>query len=76
MAPSSPPPTNRIHSLEFDANRTVRSQNSEHSLVDDDVDFMGEVAEGIIQRDRRRMRLEVTRVVSFICAVLSWYEMP
>lgn len=72
MAPSSPPPNNRIRTLDFVANRTVRSHDSQRSLLDDDVDFMGEVAEGIIQRDRQRMRNEVVRIISFICAVLSW----
>ena len=72
MSPPSPPSNARIHSLEFDANRTVRSQGSHRSLLDDDVDLMSEVAEGIIERDRLRMRREVTRVISFICAILSW----
>ena len=72
MAPTSRPPDDTIRSLDFDANRTVRSQDSHRSLLDDDVDFMGEVAEGIIQRDRQRMRNEFIRVLSFICAVLSW----
>jgi hypothetical protein len=36
---------------------------------------MGQVAEEIIERDRIRMRREVTRVLSFASAVLSWYEM-
>ena len=72
MAPSSPPPNDRIRTLDFDANRTVRSRDSQRSLLDDDVDFMGEVAEGIIERDRQRMRNAVVRVISFVCAVLSW----
>ena len=72
MAPPSTPPNAQIHSLDFDANRTVRSQDSHRSLLDDDVDLMNEVAEGIIERDRRRMRREATRVVSFVCAILSW----
>jgi hypothetical protein len=50
----------------------VRSQNSQRSLLDDDVDFMAEVASGIIDRDRRKMRRECMRVTSFVCAVLSW----
>jgi hypothetical protein len=69
---SPPPEGGRIHSLDFDANRTVRSQNSQRSLLDDDVDFMAEVASGIIDRDRRKMRRECMRVTSFVCAVLSW----
>jgi len=75
MAPTSPSPGPRITTLDFDANRTVRSNRSvegHRSLLDDDVSLMSEVAEGIIERDRRRMRKEVTRVTSFVCAVLSW----
>lgn len=75
MAPSSMPEENRIDGLEFDPSRSVRSnasRDSHHSLLDDDADFMGEVAEGILQRDRRRMQLEVTRIASFVCAVLCW----
>jgi hypothetical protein len=72
MAPSSPPQNNTIRSLDFDAHRTLRSRDSERSLIDDDVDFMGDVAEAIIQRDRQKMRNEVLRVISFTSAVLSW----
>lgn len=61
-----------IRTLDFDANRTIRSRDSQRSLLADDVDFMGEVADAIIQRDRQKMRNEVLRVTSFICAVLSW----
>ena len=65
-----------IETREFDANRSLRShisQNHDRSLLDDDVDFMGEVARGIIDRDRRRMKREFTRTISFVVAVLSWY---
>jgi hypothetical protein len=74
MTPSTPGngQTDRIHALDFDANRTVRSRDSQRSFLDDDVDFMGELADSIIQRDRLRMRNEVVRTISFICAVLSW----
>jgi hypothetical protein len=65
-----------IGRLDFDANRgTVRSNASRdpgRSLLDEDVDFMEEVAEGILERDRQRMRREVIRTLSFVCAVLSW----
>ncbi|KPI38257.1 putative transporter mch1 [Cyphellophora attinorum] len=71
MSPSSPPAAGNIRSLDFDANHSVRSRESQRSLLDDDVDFMDEVATGIIERDRKRMRTEVLRIVSFTCAVLS-----
>lgn len=65
-----------IGRLDFDANRgTVQSNASRHagrSLLDEDVDFMGEVADGILERDRQKMRREVIRTLSLVCAVLSW----
>jgi hypothetical protein len=74
--------TPQIDRLDFDANRnrsrkngTVRSQASRdtgRSLLDEHVDFMDEVAEGMLERDRQRMRREVMRSLSFVCAVLSW----
>ncbi len=73
MAPISPPASNTIRTLDFDANRTAHSHASGHrSLLDDDVDFMNEVAEGIVVRDRKRMRAQVIRISSFIAAVLCW----
>jgi hypothetical protein len=73
MAPSSPFAERRIDALAFDANRlSHHSDNSHRSLLDDDVSFMNELAEEILERDRARMRIEVIRIVSFICAVLSW----
>ncbi|KIV87399.1 hypothetical protein PV11_02948 [Exophiala sideris] len=69
MAPTSNP---RITTLDFDANRRPRphSRGSHPSIGDDDFDFMGQVAEEIIERDRLRMRREVMRVLSFVSAVL------
>jgi len=74
--------TREIDRLDFDANRTpnrkngtVRSHASREtgrSLLDEHVDFMDEVAEGMLDRDRQRMRREVMRSLSFVCAVLSW----
>ncbi|RMZ91885.1 hypothetical protein DV736_g849, partial [Chaetothyriales sp. CBS 134916] len=65
------PPDSRIDSLDFDANGTVRSTGSHRSLLDNDVDLMDELAQNIIERDRRRMQREVLRSLSFICAVLN-----
>lgn len=75
MAPASQPAESTIDALEFDPDRPRRSNSSREShrrLLDDDVDFMGEVAEDILQRDRRRMRVEFIRIASFVCAVLCW----
>ncbi len=71
MAPLPPPneAQGHIEAREYDANR---SRNHDRSLLDDDVSFMGEVARGIIDRDRRRMKRQVTKIASFVVAVLSW----
>ena len=65
-----------IDRLDFDLNRgTARSETSRRagpSLLDEDVDFMAEVAEGIVEKDRQRMRREVIRTSSFIWALLNW----
>lgn len=75
MAPTSPTFNPRITSLDFDANRSRRrrSSGSGRRPGDDGYDFMDQVAQGIIEQDRLKMRREVTRVLSFVCAVLSWY---
>jgi len=59
-----------IDAREFNSQRTVQAHD--RNLLDDDVDFMNEVAQGIIDRDRRRMRRQVTRITSFVVAVLCW----
>jgi len=77
MAPTSPTFNPRITSLDFEINRNRRrrrrSSGSELRPGDDGYDFMAQVAQGIIEQDRVKMRREVTRVMSFVCAVLSWY---
>lgn len=62
-----------IDAREYEPNRTTHSHGShDRSLLDDDVSFMNEVAQGIIDRDRQKMRREVTRIASFVVAVLCW----
>lgn len=71
MVSSTPP----IDAREYSASSIVRShmpQEGHRSLLDDDVDLMSEIAEAILEGDRMRMRREVVRWLSFICAVLSW----
>lgn len=65
---------NHIETRDFDANRSTRSRPDERrSLLDDDVSMFSEVAEGIIERDRRRMKRELIRWISFTCAILIAY---
>jgi hypothetical protein len=71
MAPANP----QINSLDFDSNRVRRRSGSSGSRPrpgDDDFDFMGQVAQEIVERDRARMRREVVRALSFAVAVLAW----
>ena len=46
---------------------------SARRYIDDDASFMSDVVDGIIERDRRKMKRELIRWFSFFCAVLSWY---
>lgn len=79
MAPTPTTSVPRITALDFDTQRRHRRRSSGGSRPrpgDEDFDFMGQVAEGIIERDRARMRREFIRVMSFVSAVLSWYSGP
>lgn len=65
----------QIDAREYSGSSTMRShmsQESHRSLLDDDIDFMSEVADGILERDRQRIQRVVLRWLSFICAVLCW----
>ncbi|SLM40224.1 Major facilitator superfamily domain, general substrate transporter [Lasallia pustulata] len=73
---SSRSATGRIDKLDFDSNRKTAPSNdgSEHSgphLLDDDESLLSDVVDGIIERDRRRMKQAVTRYLSFACAILN-----
>ncbi len=67
-----------IDKLDFDTER-ARSHHHDDSdasgptgLLDDDESFFSIVAEGVVERDRRKMRWAVVRYLSFACAMLSW----
>lgn len=36
--------------------------------------LLHEVVEGIVERDRRKMRREVVRTISFVWGVITWYD--
>lgn len=77
---SSRSATGRIDKLDFDSNRKTTPSNdgSEHSgphLLDDDESLLSDVVDGIIERDRRRMKRAVMRYLSFACAILNWYAL-
>lgn len=72
-----------IDKLSFDENRVLpRSSTSDHGseprrgsygLLRDDVSLLSIVVEGVIERDRQRLRRRIIRSTSFASAVLSWF---
>ena len=74
----SRPSTPHIDKLDFDSNRrTPTSRDSLHSsrpsghLLRDDESFFSNIVDGIIERDRRKMRRHVLKYASFASAILS-----
>lgn len=68
------PINGHIDKRDFDANRPLlgdSSQGRRLSDLDDD-GLMDDVVDGIIERDRQKMKLMITRYFSFFCAILSW----
>ena len=67
-----------IDKLDFDEHRKPASSNagsedsSPEGLLRDDESLLSNVVDGVIERDRRKMRRAVTKYVSFACAILSW----
>ncbi len=67
-----------IDKLDFDEHRkpVSTSAGSDDSglegLLRDDESLLSNVVDGVIERDRRKMRRAVVRYVSFACAILSW----
>lgn len=77
---SSPPSTPHIDKLDFDSHRrpqTSHDHDSLHSsgpsghLLRDDESFFGNIVDGVIERDRRKMRRHVLKYASFASAILS-----
>ena len=68
-----------IDKLDFDQNRRPRSADGDtddegpSGLLADDESLLGDVVEGVIERDRRKMARLVTKYASFICAILAWF---
>lgn len=75
---SSRPATPHIDKLDFDSNRRPPgSHDSLHSsgpsghLLRDDESFFSNIVDGIVERDRRKMRRHVLKYASFASAILS-----
>ncbi|KAL8971799.1 MAG: hypothetical protein Q9197_003088 [Variospora fuerteventurae] len=65
---------NGIDKRDFDDNRHPSSTvdgSDTGGLLADDESLLSDVVEGIIERDRRRMRRQVTKYLSFVSAILS-----
>lgn len=68
-----------IDTLDFDSHRKPASTNdgsrasSPHGLLRDDESLLSNVVDGIIERDRRKMKRQVVMYLSFASAVFSWY---
>ena len=68
-----------VDALDFDSHRKLPSTangsgaSSPHGLLRDDESLLSNVVEGIIERDRRKMKRQVTKYLSFASAILSWY---
>lgn len=68
-----------IDKLDFDSHRpsshhgSGASSPNGHGLLRDDESFFEDIVDGVIERDRRKMRREVTRYLSFGVAILNWY---
>lgn len=68
-----------IDKLDFDAHRKPASTNdssrasSPHGLLRDDESLLSNVVDGIIEGDRRKMKRDVMKYLSFASAILSWY---
>ena len=69
-----------IDKLDFDSNRKTNSalHDSLHSsasepsgLLRDDGSFFSDIVDGVIERDRRKMRRQVIKYASFVSAILS-----
>lgn len=68
-----------IDKLDFDENRKKPSSthhgpeaSGSGGLLRDDDSLLSDIVDGVIERDRRKMKRAVTRYSSFACAILSW----
>ena len=68
-----------IDKLDFDENRKKlgstyngSEQSGPTGLLRDDDSLLSDVVDGVIERDRRKMKRLVSKYLSFVCAILSW----
>ena len=72
-----------IDKLDFDSRRRAPSstldesdRSSPNGLLRDDESFFEDIVDGMIERDRRKMRRLVIKYVSFASSILSWCICP
>lgn len=66
---------NGIDKLDFDDNRHPSSAPNESDpagLLRDDESLLSNVVDGVIERDRQRLRHRAVKYLSFVSAILSW----
>lgn len=68
-----------MQALDFDKNRkghphseAASGTSSPHGLLRDSESLLSNVVDGIIDKDRVRMRRQVRRYLSYASAILSW----
>ena len=67
-----------VEALDFDKNRTgpsppdVSGASSPHGLLRDSESLLSNVVDGIINKDRERMRGQVRKYLSYASAMLCW----
>ena len=72
------PDSPAVEALDFDRNRKgpspsdVSGASSPHGLLRDSESLLSNVVEGIIDKDRERMKRQVRRYLSYGSAILSW----
>ncbi|KAL8841185.1 MAG: hypothetical protein Q9170_001039 [Blastenia crenularia] len=71
---SSSPSANGIDKLDFDDNRRPPSTtdgSDQGGLLRDDESLLSNVIDGVIERDRRKLRRQLIKYLSFVSAILS-----
>lgn len=71
MAAKSPT-VGGIDRLDFDTNRHVENGSLHHVLSNEEEGLIDDVVDGVIERDRARMKRAVTRYLSFGIAIINW----
>ncbi|MCJ1355798.1 MAG: putative monocarboxylate transporter mch1 [Icmadophila ericetorum] len=60
-----------IDRLDFDSNRNVENGSLHHVLSNEEEGLIDDVVDGVIERDRARMKRAVTRYLSFGIAIMN-----